>query len=559
MSRPGKNILIGSRANGGGLYFPYKYRQYHLHVIGQFGLGKSKFLEHLIRQDILNGEGICLIDPHGSLYHPIVKWCARHRLFDRRNILLFDPSTPDWSFGFNPLKFSSYTADDIAAAVSFMVKACAQAWGGEDMTKTPRLLRILQVVLQSLGEQGLTLRESLDLLDRGPIQKYLASRTKDELLRQEWHYLQEMPDQSYIEQIESTRNRLSAFLRSPGMRTVIGQTTHAIDFRKAMDEGAIVLVNLHLPEQETARLLGSLIVSEIYARARLREPNVSRPFHLYVDECSQFFNSDIEQIITGMRKFGLWLTLAHQNLGQLRKDGGEAVFSAVSQIPNKVIFGGLPTEDVRYLAETIYLGEIDYYKAKREQPVVTDYILATLRSQAKAQGFSTSSGRASTRGSSAGMGFLVTEDVDGHLMAQVSSDVSSESDSEGYSTNEGTFYSETFGESQTWRPVLASRVAEFVSIEEQIHEHMATLNGQPTRHAIVKLFTEPPQEIITPHIEDALITDSYVENLKQKQYELSGFALPREEAEKQVQKRRDELLRTARRKTTPQEPTSFLE
>lgn len=559
MNRLNRGVLLGNRSNGRALYLPSKYRQYHLHIVGQFGLGKSKFLEHLIRQDILNGEGLCLIDPHGSLYGPLVEWCARHRLFDHRKILLFDPTTPEWSFGFNPLKFSDYSPDDVAAAVDFMVKACTQVWGGEDMTKTPRLLRVLHVVLQTLGEQGLTLREALDLLDRGVMQQYLASRVRDELLRQEWLFLQDLPDPDYVVQVESTRNRLAAFLRTPAVRALIGQTEHTIDFRKAMSEGHVVLVNLHLPEQETARLLGSLLVSEIYAKARLREANVGRPFYLYVDECSQFFNSDIERIITGMRKFGLWLTLAHQNLGQLRREGGEAVFSAVSQIPNKVIFGGLPSEDVRYLAEAIYLGEIDYSRPKREQPVVVDHILTALRSRASSAGVSLGHGESTSYSTTSGVGFRVREDVSGHLIAELGSETSSETQSESYSIARGEFSSEIFGEHQALRPVLENRVAEFVSIEEQLHQHMATLNGQPTRHAVVKLFGEPPQEIITPHVEDVAITEDYVEGLKCRQYALSGFGLPRTEAEEQIRERRRLLEREAQAHAAPIEPRSFFE
>jgi hypothetical protein len=552
------NLFLGTRSNGRRLYLPYKHRQYHLHVVGQFGLGKSKFLEHLIRQDILAGHGLCLIDPHGSLYDPLVAWCARHRLFEQRQILLFDPTTPEWSFGFNPLRFAGYSPDDISAAVDFMVKACSQVWGGEDMTKTPRLSRVLPIVLQTLGEQGLTLRESLDLLDRGTVQQYLAGRVKDELLRQDWLYLQDLPETDYVAQTESARNRLAAFLRTPAIRALIGQTAHAIDFRKAMDEGAVVLINLHLPEQETARLLGSLIVSEIYSRARLREPDVSRPFFLYVDECSQFFNSDIERIITGMRKFGLRLTLAHQNLGQLRKEGGDAVFSAVSQIPNKVIFGGLPIEDVKYLAESIYLGEIEYDKPKREQPVVVDHILTTLKSRSSSAGASQGSGKNTGRGNTLGTGFVVTLDIDGNLMAEVRSEVESESESESYSESDGLFASESVGTHETWRPVLENRVVEFVSIEEQLHRHMATLSGQSTRRTVVKLFGEPPQEIETPFIEDAVITEEYVEHLKLRQYKKSAFALPRADAEKKIANRRRLLEREAHAHLT-KDPKSFFE
>src|SRR3989338_5015958 len=41
-------------------------RRRHTYIIGQTGTGKSVQLMHMAQQDILKGEGLCVIDPHGS-------------------------------------------------------------------------------------------------------------------------------------------------------------------------------------------------------------------------------------------------------------------------------------------------------------------------------------------------------------------------------------------------------------------------------------------------------------------------------------------------------------
>src|SRR5258705_224755 len=49
-------------------------RRAHMYVIGKTGTGKSTLLETLIRQDIENGEGLALLDPHGDLVEKVL--CA---------------------------------------------------------------------------------------------------------------------------------------------------------------------------------------------------------------------------------------------------------------------------------------------------------------------------------------------------------------------------------------------------------------------------------------------------------------------------------------------------
>jgi len=58
---------IGMTQGGGSFTLSPEQHSTHMQVIGASGRGKSKFLEHLIRQDIRAGRGLCLIDPHGAL------------------------------------------------------------------------------------------------------------------------------------------------------------------------------------------------------------------------------------------------------------------------------------------------------------------------------------------------------------------------------------------------------------------------------------------------------------------------------------------------------------
>jgi len=120
-----RSIYIGNSEDKKNFIDP-KTRSTHMHIIGASGEGKSKLMEHLTREDIINNNGLCLIDPLGYLYNDIVRWCETKRMFGRKIIILFDPSESDWTFGFNPLSVHS---SDISFHVDAMVNAVAKVWG----------------------------------------------------------------------------------------------------------------------------------------------------------------------------------------------------------------------------------------------------------------------------------------------------------------------------------------------------------------------------------------------------------------------------------------------
>jgi hypothetical protein len=167
-------------------------RKTHMHIIGSTGEGKSKFMEHLIREDIWADNGLCLIDPHGYLYNDLVNWCeTNHFLSGARGIpkkiILFDPSEEDWTFGFNPLRL---VASHISFQVDYMIKACGAVWGDEDMNNTPLLKRCLTAVFYTLIEKKLSLFEAQLLVDptNQTARQYLTHDLQDKVIFSQWNY-----------------------------------------------------------------------------------------------------------------------------------------------------------------------------------------------------------------------------------------------------------------------------------------------------------------------------------------------------------------------------------
>jgi len=145
--RDGLLIGVNSKSDQRKVYLTPKDRSTHMQVIGATGTGKSKMMEWMIRQDILDRRGVCLIDPHASLYYELIRWIETKRL--DRKVILFDPSEEEWVFSFNPL----HKADvDPSFQMDSMVRACAKVWGDADMDKTPLLKRCLRSIFYGYTE-----------------------------------------------------------------------------------------------------------------------------------------------------------------------------------------------------------------------------------------------------------------------------------------------------------------------------------------------------------------------------------------------------------------------
>jgi hypothetical protein len=551
-----EKILLGKSRKGNPIYLPSKVRSTHMHVLGASGRGKSKFLEHLIREDIRQGNGLCLIDPHGYLYEDLLRWIEVRGFLDRRKVILLEPTLEGWTFGFNPLDFGAANPDELSFAVDAMVKACAQVWGGEDTTQTPLLKRVLRSIFYALAAKHLTLLEALFLTnsDQAEARRYLTRDLQDYVFAEQWQMFNALAFREFEERFGSANNRLMEFLSGEIVRNVIGQTERVLDFRRAMDEGHVILVNLASRgrlSDDNARLLGALMVNDLFLKARHRPPK-SRPFYLYIDECSLFVNEDIARILDEARKFGLHLVLAHQHLSQLRRSG-EAIYSAVmTNAQTKVIFGGLSVEDAETMARTVFMGEYQLEEAKYEYDTyaVTGYVRAWLEHRSSSTG--SFSGVSSSTGASGG-----TSQAD-YVDAPV---VKSDGWSSSASASSGVSTSESWGQSEAFYPTIRRQTLSgaFYSLEEQVYRSMALMVNQPTRKAIVKMPLERSHQVMTPEVEDAVARDERLRALRERAHRETPFAARADEVRETLAARRRRILEEAREYAHPRAPRSFRE
>ena len=330
-------------------------RETHTYVVGITGKGKSKLLEHILFQDIVNGRGCGVLDPHSDLIEDLLRYLLSNPLKAQghwERIIYFDPSRQDYLIPFNVLDsgFSPYeTAQNV-------VEAFRRTWP-KALAEAPRFANIVTASVLTLVANKQTLVELPRLLTDAGYRARLLENIEDPELRSFWQDRYEKWGRETPVMIESVLNKVTAFTLNPQLRLILGASENRLNFRKIMDEGKVLLADLGRCDIETRRLLGSLIVTGLEQAARLRKDDKSErsPYYFCIDEFQDFSANDggaqtLAQILSESRKFGLHLTLAHQTLAQLN----ERMRGALGNIQLKIIFG-VSRHDAEILATLLFV------------------------------------------------------------------------------------------------------------------------------------------------------------------------------------------------------------
>lgn len=555
--------FLGFDKDGERIFIDEETRSWHMHVIGATGTGKSKFLEWMIRGDIRDGCGLCLIDPHGDLYDEILRWCAYENLLSSRDIILFNPSSGDYVTGFNPF---SQGEGEIDAQVNRRIQVTLKAWGMERSDNTPTLERWLRCIYWTLIERRLSIVEAqyLITLDHMEILEKLTTGLSSPLIANEWRTM--LNDLRYardparaskdaLNELLSTRNRLFRLLTSPSLMDFMGQIEHNLDLASIMDSGKILLVNLKPSDRLddlNARLLGTLLVNQFFevARRRERAEKPPRPFYLYIDEFQNFATPDIDKILAQCRKMGLHLVLAHQTLSQVAETMNvDALFTNAR---TKVVFGGLNREDATRMVEEMFVNQLDLQELKEaitqtkfwpvyDRDRVTTKGRATTSSSSYSTGanFGSSGSTGYSWGSSqpgfdpgAAINFSSTSKSNGH----------SESFVDMYSEGRAETESEAIADVPIYRPMPFHEAAKEYSLEEQKWRMADNLKEQWARHCFVKVGNEKTQPMLVPIVKRPEIFITRLVEYQKKLMEKSPYSLPLPEARRAIEERQRILL-----------------
>ena len=291
-------------------------RRRHLYIVGKSGVGKSKLLELLMRQDVAYGHGLCFIDPHGDVIEAMMDYIPKERIED---VCMIDPGDVDFPASFNPLANVDplFKFQLTQGLIEVMEKQFGANW-------TPRLEHVFRFTcLALLDYPHATMRGMISMLtDRNYRQKVVEYITDDMVKRFFAIEFADWSEKFDTDAIIPLVNKLGQFLSDPLLRNIFGQKQNKIDISELMNEGKIIFINLSKGRigEENSSFFGSMFLTKIkqagMERASIPEAE-RRDFYLYIDEFHNIVTQTFENILSEARKYALNLTIAHQYIGQL--------------------------------------------------------------------------------------------------------------------------------------------------------------------------------------------------------------------------------------------------
>lgn len=306
-------------------------RSRHVYIIGKTGMGKSTLLENMAAQDILNGEGMCFVDPHGSAIDTLLEYIPEHRIND---VVYFAPFDTNYPISFNVME--DVDPDSRHLVVNGLMASFKKIW--QDAWSARMEYILTNTLLALLEYPNSTLLGVNRMLAEKDYRDEVVKHITDSSVKSFWIDEYGKWDQRYAREAGAAiQNKIGQFTANPLIRNIIGQSESSFDIREIMDKQKIFLVNLSKGRigEQNAKLLGGMIITKIYLAAMSRAEvggsglNGLPNFYFFVDEFQNFATESFADILSEARKYKLNLTIAHQYVAQMQEEVRDAVVGNV--------------------------------------------------------------------------------------------------------------------------------------------------------------------------------------------------------------------------------------
>ncbi len=339
---PTEGVIIGTNRYRGittDVRMTQKDRRRHAYIIGQTGTGKSSFMKHMIEQDVLEGRGLCIIEPHGDFAEHALSIVPKERAHD---VIYFNPADLEMPLGLNMLEFDPKHPEHKTLLINELLAIIDKLYnlketGGplfEKYFKNACLLLMDDYQNDPTDESKIPVLADISrVLVDTDFRLDKLSREKDPLVRQFWELEAQKAggESSLANMAPYISSKVDTFVSNDYLRCIINQKKSTLDFRKIIDEGKILVVSLSKGRigETNAQLLGMMVVGKILiaALSRVDIPEEERKdFYLYLDEFQNITTDSIATILSEARKYRLDLIIAHQFIKQLKEPIRDAVF-----------------------------------------------------------------------------------------------------------------------------------------------------------------------------------------------------------------------------------------
>ena len=333
----GKNIFRGHET---AIKISDNDRRRHFYVIGQTGTGKTSLMKEMVRQDIENGKGICVIDPHGEFAEYALSVVPVDRAED---VIYFNPGDIEMPMGINMLEIDSTKPEQKSFVINELLTIIDRLYNLKE-TGGPMFEKYFKnsvlLLLDDYGHEVPTLADISRVLVNDEFRADKLSREGNPLVKEFWKLEAEKAggEASLTNMAPYISSKVDTFISNEYLRPIITQQKSSFNFREVMDSQKILIVNLSKGKigDINANLLGMIIVGKLLmaalSRVDITDESQRKDFYLYMDEFQNFTTDSIATILSEARKYRLNLIIAHQFIKQLREDIRNAVFGNVGSM-----------------------------------------------------------------------------------------------------------------------------------------------------------------------------------------------------------------------------------
>lgn len=359
---PDEGIIIGTNVYRGekkDIKIKRIDRRRHMYVLGKSGGGKSQFIANMAIQDILNGEGVCVLDPHGDLIEDIISRVPSERAED---VIVFSPHDLERPMALNLIEYDPRYPEQKTFVINELIGIFDKLY---DLKQTggpifEQYMRNSLLLIMDDPASGSTLMEVPKVLSDPKFRRMKLDRCKDPTVVDFWRKEAEKAggDAALANIVPYITSKLTTFISNDMMRPIIGQQNSSFNLRDIMDNQKILLVDLPkgVVGELNAYLLGMIMVGKILMAALSRsdiQPEKRKDFYLYIDEFQNFTTNSICQILSEARKYALNLTIAHQYIGQMVKHNDTSVKDAVFGNVGTMVTFRIGSEDAQFLEKEL--------------------------------------------------------------------------------------------------------------------------------------------------------------------------------------------------------------
>ncbi|MFT5037402.1 MAG: hypothetical protein ACI9VM_000982, partial [Candidatus Azotimanducaceae bacterium] len=339
---PAGGTLLGTNDHRGvtkEIFVTAEDRLRHFYILGQTGTGKTTLMKNMIVQDIREGAGVCMIDPHGTDIEDILGSVPPERYDD---VIYFDPSRQDRVVGLNMLEYDINKPEQKTFVVNELFSIFQKLYGGNPESMGPmfeQYFRNATLLVMEDPDSGNTLMDISRVMADAQYRRMKLQKSTNPTVSQFWTEIAtKAGGEAALENIVPyIVSKFDVFTANDFMRPIIGQQHSAFNFREVMDSRKILLINLSKGRlgEINANLIGMIVVGKLLMAALSRVDDVTRsfpPFYLHMDEFQNISTPAIGAILSEARKYKLGMTVAHQFIAQLDDDIKDAVFGNVGSM-----------------------------------------------------------------------------------------------------------------------------------------------------------------------------------------------------------------------------------